>query len=87
MGQDGDELVCFALAKTGGSTRETEKDLVEMRKRSGVWRRQGEKRWKGPSAADDVDGVICAEMESTLVVVVVVSVGEKSSTGAWARRG
>lgn len=40
----------------------------------------------GPAVADDVDGVLCAEEESAVIVMVRVLVKEDESIGACARK-
>lgn len=47
MGEDGDELVSFALASGGSDKRDAEKKLFEVSEGSGVKRRGEEDRRRG----------------------------------------
>lgn len=82
MSGNEDECVGFALAKGWSDTRALKERLFEVGEGSQLWRGGQREKWKGASAVDDVNGILCVERECALVVVLGVLFRKADVVGA-----
>lgn len=75
------------LTEVVGNKKDAEKNLFAVKKGDGMQRKRGGEKRNMSSAIGNVDGVLCAERQSALIVMVGVLVEDRGNLGAIAEQG